>query len=455
MTLSLKEQFQQKSLTLDEEISALEQANSLEKMLIAAWLIAVRLTVILVETLLEHRAEEATQWPLCKKCGERLHSKGFEDRQMNTMFGIIHWRRRVGRCPNKCVIGQVAPLDEVLQIAPYQQSCWGLQRLACTLAVFVPFEVASYLLQQSLCLLVHPTTLWNWVQSAGGCAMNQLQQELVAFQEGQTPQEDTLSEAEKLLPLLMGADGVMVPFRPEPGTPKGKTQWREVKIGIFARLQRGVSATGSAISRLCHRRVVAVLGNTEALAKRLDLEAFRQQAFQAPALIWISDGARGLWNVYSTWFASKAIGILDFYHAAQNLWKAAAAQFDGRTTQARQWFETMRHALRHGQQAAVLAQLETALTSNQLGQQTLQTVRNVRDYLKTHENHLDYERFKVLGFPLGSGFVESTCKWLIQQRFKGVGMRWSESGFNHLLHLRLAWVNNRFDSAFPTPSPNL
>jgi hypothetical protein len=33
MTLSLKEQFQQKSLTLDEEISALEQANSLEKML--------------------------------------------------------------------------------------------------------------------------------------------------------------------------------------------------------------------------------------------------------------------------------------------------------------------------------------------------------------------------------------------------------------------------------------
>jgi hypothetical protein len=35
--------------------------------------------------------------------------------------------------------------------------------------------------------------------------------------------------------------------------------------------------------------------------------------------------------------------------------------------------------------------------------------------------------------------VESACTWLIQQRFKGVGMRWSEDGFNHLLHLRLAW----------------
>ncbi len=27
-------------------------------------------------------------------------------------------------------------------------------------------------------------------------------------------------------------------------------------------------------------------------------------------------------------------------------------------------------------------------------------------------------------------------------------MRWSEDGFNHLLHLRLAWVNLRFDVLF-------
>ena len=27
-------------------------------------------------------------------------------------------------------------------------------------------------------------------------------------------------------------------------------------------------------------------------------------------------------------------------------------------------------------------------------------------------------------------------------------MRWSEDGFNHLLHLRLAWVNGRFEALF-------
>jgi len=57
--------------------------------------------------------------------------------------------------------------------------------------------------------------------------------------------------------------------------------------------------------------------------------------------------------------------------------------------------------------------------------------------------------------------VESACKWLIIQRFKGVGMRWSETGLEHLRALRVAWVNQRFDELFadddlalPSISPN-
>jgi hypothetical protein len=45
---------------------------------------------------------------------------------------------------------------------------------------------------------------------------------------------------------------------------------------------------------------------------------------------------------------------------------------------------------------------------------------NVYTYLKTHEDHIHYEHFKAAGLPIVSGLVESACKWLIQQRFKGV-----------------------------------
>jgi hypothetical protein len=81
----------------------------------------------------------------------------------------------------------------------------------------------------------------------------------------------------------------------------------------------------------------------------------------------------------------------------------------------------------------------------------------VYTYLDRHRNHLDYAAYKELGLPLGSGMVESACTWLIQQRFKGVGMRWSEEGFNHLVHLRLAWVNGSFEALFQVQlrgSPN-
>ena len=83
------------------------------------------------------------------------------------------------------------------------------------------------------------------------------------------------------------------------------------------------------------------------------------------------------------------------------------------------------------------------------------TLTAVYAYLARHREHIDYARDKALGLPRGSGMVESACTWLIQQRCKGVGMRWSEDGFNHLVHLRLAWVNGRFEALFGlTLSPN-
>jgi hypothetical protein len=77
-----------------------------------------------------------------------------------------------------------------------------------------------------------------------------------------------------------------------------------------------------------------------------------------------------------------------------------------------------------------------------------QDLRTVYAYVERHREHIDCAVYKALGLPLGSGMVESACKWLIQQRCKGVRMRWIEEGFNHLLHLRLAWVNGSFEALF-------
>lgn len=164
---------------------------------------------------------------------------------------------------------------------------------------------------------------------------------------------------------------------------------------------------------------------------------------------------RGFWGLYDEYLSAYARGILDFYHAVQNLWKGAAAWLDGRTRQARTWFGWARHRLRHAEPDDVLEDLLDGLAVEGLTEQAIEALVKLYDYLNGHRDHIDYAKYEELGLPLGSGMVESACKWLIQQRFKGVGMRWSESGFNHLLHLRRAWVNGTFEALFQMePSPN-
>jgi len=344
-------------------------------------------------------------------------------------------------------------LDEVLGVQPYQRVSLEVKWLASALAVFVPFETAAVLLGLLTGVKVCPKSIWLWVQEAGQRAIAQLQTQLQALEGGSLPPEETRAVEVEALPLLLGADGVMVPFRPEGGKPKGKTVWREVKVGVLARLSSGVNKAGQQVTRLKQRRLVAVLGDIDALKPRLWLEAVRQGLLTSPTVVWLADGGRGFWRLFDQCLAQFATGILDFYHAAQNLWKGAKSWLDGRTQQAHDWFTTARRRLRRGQVKDVLTDLQAALELEGLPDSARQTLTNLYNYLDKHRDHMDYAKFKELGLPIGSGMVESACKWLIQQRFKGVGMRWSEDGFNHLLHLRLAWVNGRFDDLFPLVAP--
>jgi hypothetical protein len=443
--------------SLQRWLRAVEEAQTLTALLLAAWPLARVMVMHLVESILAERARRPTAWPRCPGCGAFLRSKGFVKRQVTSLFGPIQWRRRVGRCPQGCDMPQIAPFDEELGLRPHQRSSGECQFLGCALAVFVPFATAARLLSWYSGSPVSPRAVWCWVQAAGSRAMDTLQAQLHAVAQGDLVAEEPLEAEVAALPLVIGADGVMVPFRPEGGQPTGKISWREIKVGVVARLGHHCTRTGKVVARLHHRRLVAVLGDIEALKPRLWLEALRQGLQSASQVVWLSDGARGLWRLFDERFTAYATGILDFYHAAQHVWKAAAAWLDGRTTGARKWFGWARHRLRHGNPDGVLADLEEALEVEGLSQTARDTLMTVYAYLARHRDHINYEVYKALGLPLGSGMVESACKWLIQQRFKGVGMRWSEEGFHHLLHLRLAWVNDSFEALFQVQfraSPN-
>lgn len=432
----------------------LEKATTLSLLIIVAWRLARSLAVRMVEETLTRRAQAKTEWQLCPQCDQRLQSKGFKPRQIKSVIGDIKWNRRLGRCSKRCAIGQVAPFDEELGLVSNQKSDVSLQQIACLVAIFVPFETAAMLVKQLTGIGISSQAIWEWVQSVGQQMMKSLEAELEALAAGKQPEAEALSAKTAAQILLMGADGVMVPFRPQVKTAKGKTKWREVKVAIFARLGKVRTRAGKLVPRLYHHRVAAVLGDIDALSERMWLEGLKQGVKSAPRVVWLSDGARGLWRLFDERFQFDAIGVLDFYHAAQNIWLGVKVWLDGRTIHCKDWFTDARHRLRHGQADKVLDDLKAASTLPDLPEATKKALIKLYNYLDKHRDHIQYDKFKEMGVPIGSGLVESTCKWLIQQRFKGVGMRWSEDGFNHLLHLRLAWVNGRFDAFFPIAPPS-
>ena len=444
--------------TLNSIRAGLQEIPTLAMMVVYVMKKILPLGAKLVMEELCRRAQLPEIWPRCPHCGRTLHSKGFKPRQIQTLVGLLKWERRVGRCPNKCQDKQIAPLDKRLDIKPHQKTGNEIKKLSCLLVIFVPFDSVRLLLQQVLGLELSTDSIWRWAQEAGKRIGRQQEAERQAQAAGKAPETEHLAAHLADAPLAIGADGVMVPLRPQPGSPAGKTIWREIKVGILTRLTERLNRKGESVPQLEQRRVVAVMGTVDEFMPALQVEANRQGMTQAKQVVWLSDGGKGFWRIFETWLSSlsNVTGILDFYHAAQNLSNAAKAWLDGRTAKCREWFCEMRHKLRHGEESIVMDELNKAQNSKQLSDEAKKTLGNTYNYLKRHEKHITYQNFKDASLPIGSGLVESACKWLVQQRFKGVGMRWSEEGLNALLNLRVAWVNQCFDDFFPLmePSPN-
>ena len=447
----LRESIRRMDGALPELLAAVENAPTLVAMMLAAWHLGRAIAVAVVEDVLNERAQRPTEWPLCPQCGKKLESKGFGARSLKGLIGTVSWKRRKGRCPNRCKIGQIAPLDTELGLKPNQRTSDALVRAACTLAIFVPFGTVRELLSALIGIEVSTTSIWNWVQMVGAQAKARIERQLQALAAGVQPPEEEIEAEVAKLPLVIGGDGVLVPFRPQGGQPAGRTVWREIKVGVVARLGQRITKTGKPVTKLLRKRLVAVRGNIDTFRPLLWWESVRQGVLTAETVVWVSDGGRGFWRLFREQFETYAHGILDFYHAAQNLWKGAKAWLDGRTKQSHQWFAEMRHKLRHGEADQVRATIKAILDQEDLADSKRKTLQNLHTYLDNHRNHIKYAQFKEWGLPIGSGVVESACKWLIQQRFKGVGMRWSDDGFDHLLYLRLDWVNGRFDDLFDLP----
>jgi len=67
-------------------------------------------------------------------------------------------------------------------------------------------------------------------------------------------------------------------------------------------------------------------------------------------------------------------------------------------------------------------------------------------YFQTHQQRMQYQRYREQGYPLGSGIVESACKQVILARARQAGMSWRPDNLQAVLTLRAEFLSGRWDT---------
>jgi len=160
----------------------------------------------------------------------------------------------------------------------------------------------------------------------------------------------------------------------------------------------------------------------------------------------IADGAKGNWDFLERHTDAQ---VVDFWHAAEYLGKAAAVLYRGQPATRRAWIEMSCHTLKHepGGAAAVLKQLRSLARARPWAKDEEDVQRAITYFAnQSGSGRMDYAARVSRKEPIGSGVTEAACKVIVKQRLCGSGMKWKEPGAAAVLSLRcLSHTPERWD----------
>ncbi len=214
--------------------------------------------------------------------------------------------------------------------------------------------------------------------------------------------------------------------------------WREMRLGIFAKRQRGRPATAEEWDTrhlpAPHARVLfAGIETAERFGPRIRRWASRLGIRDCTEISVLGDGAEWIGNQ-----ARKQLPghkpVLDIYHASEHLSDCAKVLYGEGVPGARAWVEAGREALLRegasGMQAYLAAAGEEARSAAKRA-----ALAEVSQYFERRADRLGYAGRLALGQSIGSGLVEGACKQVIGRRMKQTGARWRVRRANRMATL--------------------
>jgi hypothetical protein len=185
------------------------------------------------------------------------------------------------------------------------------------------------------------------------------------------------------------------------------------------------------------------LTDSQTFGKLATVETERRAVSLATSVCAVQDGAEWIQGFVDV-HRPDARRILDFAHAKGYLVDIAEMVRGAGTKLPADWLDKQCHELKHHGPTAVLKEVGLLLEKH-ADVPDLDTKVN---YLRKREQQMQYPLYQQLGWPIGSGSVESANKCVVQARLKGAGMRWERSHVNPLLALRTEVCHDRWEEAW-------
>jgi len=216
----------------------------------------------------------------------------------------------------------------------------------------------------------------------------------------------------------------------------GTAQTHEIKVGaIFT--QHPVAGQ-KPWRDLASSTYVATTLRCEPFGEMMRTEFLRRFS-GASDVAFLGDGAAWNWELQRIFFP-MALGIVDFYHAAEHVTKVVDLIEDHHAPSGRKRRRRWVKLLLRGRLDLFLAEAKSAFPPEKV-----QEGEKALDYFEKNRERMRYRYFREHGYFIGSGVVEAACKTIVTQRFKGSGMHWSEHGLSHILSIRTTLLSNRYD----------
>ena len=427
MRHQLHERFDQWLDTLETQWH--EPPSTLPEVTATVWALRQQLTGGITETIVAHvhRGEHDRTQVTCPRCQGVLKAREHVCRTVETMVGPVQLERPYFYC-RACREG-VYPLDDALGLVAGCQQL-DMQQAAAQLVTEVPYDTAQALFRD--------LTGVPFGSERMHTLTNQVAENLTVVDVAPSRAEIERRIAEvaagrfRRPVMVLGIDGASVPTRPDSARAPG--DGRRAKRARRARWRgQWRDAKGWRFYLLDGERIVPVLSwhqvqNEEQLGAALKQS---KEASLIPEeqvrLCVVCDGAEWIWKHVQALFP-QARQVLDYYHCAQYLHRVAKAHY-GASVQAIEWVEATMTRLYLGKVGLVLGGLRRMQAQSD---EAAKAMANCWDSLDEHRGRTHYRHLRRGGYPLGSGGIESSNKFMCHVRLKRSGAWWYEANRSHV-----------------------